>query len=112
MVEQFQLIDRAGGDLLLICAGIHLDPFSIGVAVHQCIEVGQKRRADLGITDDAGRERGVSIEDIALCALFQYVMCMRRGGDRFRYTRERILVEPPRRRSRLPAATFRYRRWR
>ena len=70
MVEHFELIDRAEGDLLLICDGIHLDhldPFSIGVAVHKCIEVGQQRCADLGITDDAGRERGVSIDDIALC---------------------------------------------
>ncbi len=65
MVESVELVDRAGGDFLVFGAGIHLDPFGVGVAVRQCIGVGPQRRANLGIPDDAGRERDVQIEDIS-----------------------------------------------
>src|SRR5260370_5533565 len=45
------------GEALVLGAGIHVEPFAIGVAAPPCRRVGQPLGGDLGVADDARRQR-------------------------------------------------------
>src|SRR6266403_2143339 len=62
------LVERRGGlagEALVLGAGIHVEPFAIGVAVMARRRIGHALGGDLGVADDAWRERDFEVEPVA-----------------------------------------------
>src|SRR5712692_2807035 len=62
------LVERRRGvarEALVLGAGIHVEPFAIGVAVMPGRRVGHPFGGDLGVADDARRQRHLEVEPVA-----------------------------------------------
>ena len=74
------MVARAGGDILIGIAGILADPFAVGMIAERRGAGWRQGARDLGIADDAGRQRDVQVEQVAGGAAIQHEAGIRDGG--------------------------------
>src|SRR5258708_30458176 len=93
------LVERGrglAGEALVLGPGIHVEPFAIGVAALPGRRVGDALGGDLGVADDAFRERDFEVEPVAGEPAVEHEAGI---GDRpqgFRLPLHRRLGETPR----------------